>query len=49
MKVLMDRLTCFFRGHESRRLNGSLFIVCDRCDAILRLRVGGWREEASQR
>lgn len=35
----MNYLLCWLRGHLPKRLNGTFFVVCRRCDATLNLRV----------
>ena len=39
----MTRLRCLLFGHRARKLNGLFYVVCDRCDATLNLRISTWR------
>lgn len=39
---MIERLICLVRGHVARRLNGTFYVVCDRCDATLHLEIDPW-------
>lgn len=40
---VLARLACALRGHVARRLFGTYYVVCDRCDATLNLRLATGR------
>lgn len=40
---MIARLICIVRGHVPRRLCSTFYVVCDRCDATLNLRLASGR------
>lgn len=38
---MIARIICLLRGHLPRKLDGTFYVVCDRCDRTINLRLVG--------